>query len=115
MKIATRRWGYGFRDVPVTDAGEVFECEDLNEREQRMIDLGYITKLRANAVTYKCRECPRQFSELSYLSRHGDRTHGRPLTPEEEDRRADTDEKVMPPVLMDRTAAARGVKRHPAR
>lgn len=115
MKIATRRYGYGFRDVPKVDQGEVFECESLNPREERMIDLGYITKLRANAATFPCRECGRIFSEVSHVDRHGQRSHGkRALTPEEQDRQIEREEKLQPEIYVDRTAAARGISRRGA-
>jgi len=89
---AKRPFGYAGVEL---DRGQVFELVGARN-DEKLIRLGYIAPVERKAETYRCAECGAEFIGLAERTHHGDKRHsGKALTPEEEDRMVEREERLM--------------------
>jgi len=89
---ARRPFGYAGQEL---DRGQIVELVGA-KNDEKLIRLGYFAPVEKKAETYKCAECGAEFIGLAERTHHGDKRHsGKALTPEEEDRQTEREERLM--------------------
>jgi hypothetical protein len=83
------------------------------KNDEKLIRLGYVTELDRRTTTYECAACGATFIGIAERTAHGNKRHiVRVLSPEEEDARAESEERQLDqiaPLYLENTAAsARG-------
>lgn len=80
-----------------------------SRNDEKLIRLGYVVPVEDGDTGYECGKCGRVFIDLGSRDGHGKMAHRkRELTPEEEDREMDHQEKLLEqiaPLNLDKTAA----------
>jgi hypothetical protein len=107
-RYVARRGGFEYAGQPI-DRGLIFPLAG-GMNDEKLVRLGYVTLLEGKAETYRCAVCGAEFVGISERTGHGDLRHKqRSLTPEEEDRFEDRQEKQneqLGPLYLDKTKAA---------
>jgi len=89
---AKRPFGYAGQDL---DRGQIVELISARN-DEKLIRLGYFAPVEKKAETFRCAVCGAEFIGPAERTYHGDKRHsGKVLTPEEEDRRAEREERLM--------------------
>lgn len=103
------RWPMTYEHL-ILDRGQVFSPMGLRN-DEKLERLGYMAPLEAKAETVMCSECGGEFIDELTRRGHGDKRHRSvPLTPDEEDRLADREERqlqAIAPLYLENTAASR--------
>lgn len=105
---ARRPFDYGDKQV---DRGQVLELLGLRN-DEKLIRLGFVLELRRGEHICPCGVCGAQFVGDNELNAHGAMRHAnrfQQLSPEEEDRQLDRQEKMLEqvaPLYLDKTAAS---------
>lgn len=115
LYVARRSMDYGRPGTEKhVDRGQVLELEGL-VNDEKLVRLGYVSLINKRATIVECGKCGAQFVTDEALNTHGrDRHAQRPLTPREEDERADAKQRLeddLSPLHLDKTAASRGYAR----
>jgi len=77
------------------DRGQIVELVGARN-DEKLVRLGYFAPVERKGETSRCAECGAEFIGLTERDYHGDKRHsGKVLTPEEEDRRLEREEKLM--------------------
>lgn len=99
------------------DRGQILELEGL-VNDEKLVRLGYVALANKRASIVQCGTCGAEFVTDEGLASHGRERHAqhqRPLTPRDEDERADKKmalEDEIAPLDLSKTAASRGVSTH---
>jgi len=86
---------------PFTYAGQELDRGQITElvgarNDEKLVRLGYFAPVEKKIKTYRCSECGAEFIGLAERTYHGDKCHsGKVLTPEEEDKMAEREERLM--------------------
>ena len=104
---AKRPIGYNGQDI---DRGQVFTLAGARN-DEKLVRLGYVEPWDGKARDlHECAACGAQFIGGNERQGHYERRHLRVLTPEEEDARAERDERFLnevAPLRMEMTEASR--------
>lgn len=103
---ARRPFGYDGKEL---DRGQVFMVVGA-PNDEKLGRLGFMVPLEGRVQLYTCAECGAEFVGEPERRGHGDKRHlSRPLSPFEEDQRAEREERFLQqaaPLHLDRSAAA---------
>jgi len=86
---------------PFTYAGQELDRGQITElvgarNDEKLVRLGYFAPVERKAKTFQCAICGAEFIGPAERTHHGDKRHsGKVLTPEEEDRQAEREERLM--------------------
>lgn len=79
----------GYGRITHADRGQIIELEGM-PNDDRLLKLGYVTKIGTKDETYECSECGAPFASMGYRSAHAMMRHpGRELTDDEIDKLED--------------------------
>ena len=101
------------------DRGQLIELQGLIN-DEKLVRLGYVALASKHATVVQCGSCGAEFCTDEGLAAHGRERHAskRPLSPAEEDARADKRaalEDEVAPLDLTKTAASRGYAKSPGR
>jgi len=89
---ARRPFDYAGKEL---DRGQIVELIGARN-DEKLVRLGYVAPVERKAEIYQCAVCGAEFIGLAERTHHGDKRHsGKVLTPEEEDRQAEREERLM--------------------
>jgi len=86
---------------PFTYAGQELDRGQITEligarNDEKLVRLGYFAPVEKKAETFQCAVCGAEFVGYAEREYHGNKRHSdKVLTPEEEDRRLEREEKLM--------------------
>jgi len=86
---------------PFTYAGQELDRGQITElvgarNDEKLVRLGYFAPVERKAEIYRCALCGAEFISYAEREYHGNKQHsGKVLTPEEEDRRLEREERLM--------------------
>ena len=106
---AKRPFGYCGQEL---DRGQVFEFTGARN-DEKLKRLGYVNEVPKGATLHECRSCGARFVDEHMRDLHGRQRHPerpRQFSPQEEDARAEREEKMLEtvaPLNWENTAAAR--------
>ena len=108
--FATRTFFYGPGNGTLHDRGQIVDLCGM-KNDEKLIRLRYVTETNPRASIVQCGHCGSRFVTDEALNTHGRERHSdRPLTPEQEDERAEkraARDNTLMPLAMDKTAASR--------
>ncbi|MBW2672589.1 MAG: hypothetical protein JRD89_04120 [Deltaproteobacteria bacterium] len=89
---ARRPFAYAGQEL---DRGQITELVGARN-DEKLVRLEYFAPVERKAEIYRCGICGAEFIGLAEREHHGDKRHsGKVLTPEEEDRMAEREERLM--------------------
>jgi len=105
---ARRPFNYAKEEL---DRGQIVELVGARN-DEKLVRLGYFAPVEKKAETYQCAVCGAEFIGLTERDYHGKKRHSnKKLTPEEEDRQAEKEERMMEelaPLNLDKAKGRRG-------